>query len=272
MINTKECLVIEMELIVMSILLSNVIHISGSDIRYPAWDTLIGLYNHEPFEVITRCYLYRDNGTVVMWPSGEFYGEVVLKPGSSFAATFIPGNGFANPPQDFYGHGVLEFFRSTPFGLQTTPSTAIYAWSMGSGGNWDSKAPSVEFPVARELVSKTSYMVPYTIPHYENAEHSGADAYVTGLSIQNFENFPVVCNVRYTVNQVYAQSGMSWSGNVTVPGNGGWRGHLHELLPGVMSLNSEGHVLVTCSPGARLFVSGIIATRNYLFTAGIRGE
>jgi hypothetical protein len=251
--------------------LAQVIHLSGTDPQQPVWDTLIGLLNKDTSAVTARLRLYSEaDGSLVIWPdTGLDHEDIILKPSSSFAATFIPGNGFANPAQNFHGHATIECFRQGPFGpIDLTSSTFI--WSMVSGGNWDDKQPSAYVPTRKSLGLLTDWLLAYAIPNFEDANHSGQNAYATGLSIQNFSNFAVDAKITYTVNQAYAEHGQSWSFKKHIPANGGVRLDMFTELQAVgypATLNSEGHIEIS-SPSAQLYPSAIVATKDYVFSAG----
>lgn len=245
------------------IFLSNCLHVSGEELRYPKWDTLIGIFNGNGFDITARLEIFKDNGDPL--PLVEFQVEKE----SSFALTFIPNNGLPNPPQDFFGHAQLSFYEQTAFGPKIIDNDVnIYVWSMMSGLNWDSKAPSVENPCLRFLQNTRFYVLPYAIPNYENPDHLGVDGYITGLSIQNFSPYETEIDIHYIVGQAYGNKGTEFSVKEMIPANGGLRKHLHELLPALLEFNSEGHVIISCMPSAKLLVSSITATRNYLFSAG----
>jgi hypothetical protein len=245
--------------------------------NFPLWDTLVSLLNHEQTEVTATVRIWGEqDGSPVTWPAtGLPHHDLILKPDSSFAMTFIPQNPLPNPPANFRGHMTIDTMMNTPSG----PAPAnVSCWAMASGGNWDSRAPSVEIPVRRILSELNRWVFPYVVPVFEDLNHAGPEAYETGISIQNFSDFPVDVSIKYTVGQTYSSHGQNWAFSDHVPANGGLRFSLMEKLgpagynptdpEGTPQFNTEGHLEITSSPAARLFPHVIIATKNYLFSAG----
>jgi hypothetical protein len=250
----------------------------SNGINHPYWDTLFGLLNKETTPVTARFRLWKDSGEPVVWPdTGLDHSDVVLEPGLGWAASFIPNNGWANPPLDWTGHCLIEPLKSSPFGL--IPADRIYAWAMASGGNWDSKSPSVELPVRKNLQAATEWFLAYAIPHYEDANHPGPDAYETGFAVPNFSPQPVTVTITYVVNQNYASKGQRWSFQRSIPANGGLRFSMIEELRRAgynptnpanrePQPNTEGHIEIISDVAAQLFPHAVIATKNYQFAAG----
>ena len=254
--------------LVLMISLAQVLHLAGGDVQHPQWDTLIGLLNTNNQAVMARITLYdEDSGAKVMWPkfdgSSAASCDIILKPLAAWAATFIPGNGFnrefgsdCGPPLvDFKGHATIE---------STLP---IKTWSMASGGGWDSAGPSINIPIRSELVERSEWAIPYVIPVFEDQNHSGVNAYTTGLSIQNFSNKAVNVTIIYRPNQNYPQWGQSWQFTRRLAPNGGMRTDLQEALRLPMA-TSEGSLEILSDVPAKLYPSAIIATKNYIFAAG----
>jgi hypothetical protein len=246
-------------------------------ITRPLWDWLVGLLNMETFPITARFrFWHEDTGQPVIWPDGLEYGDVTIQPGRTFAASLIPGNGFAHPPLDWQGHGTIETFQPSPFGPGDAPHT--YCWCMASGGNWSGKDPSFDVPVRKTLPSQSSWVIPYVIPHFDDPNHAGPDSYLTGISIQNFSPWPVNVTVKYVIAQTYATSGQNWLVGKTLLGNGGARfdlgtelraaGYEPKLIDGRVDLNSEGHLEIGSDSAAQLFPSFVVTTSDYLFGSG----
>jgi hypothetical protein len=250
----------------------------SNGINRPYWDTLFGLLNKEAVPVTARFRLWKDSGAPVAWPDTGFnHSDVILEPGLSWAASFIPNNGWPNPPLDWAGHCSIETVKSSPFG--PIPADSVYAWAMASGGNWDGKSPSVEVPVRKNLPARAEWFLPYAIPNYEDANHTGPNAYETGLAVPNFSPQPVTVTITYVVNQNYASKGQRWSFQKSIPANGGARFSIIEELraagynpinpaTGVPQPNTEGHIEIVSDVAAQLFPHAVIATKSYQFAAG----
>lgn len=261
--------------------LADVLHLPGASVSFPVWDTLIGLCNKEPQNVNARFKIYREiDGSLVVWPNGQTFFDVTLEPQLAFAATFIPGNGFVNPPQNFAGHATVELTKPTPFG--TISADRVYGWAMISGENWDNSSPSLSSPVIRSVAQlpdstmpRRQWILPYVIPNFTNQDHDGPNAYDTGISVQNNSSVEAELLFTYTINQCYAQKGQAWAFHKTVPANGGVRFRLGPELINMgypTTLNAEGHLDIVSSTPIIADTHAIIATESYQFSAGQQGQ
>lgn len=264
----------------MIITMPNVVHIPGPTVNMPDWDTLFGLHNRDTVDVVARFRFFHENsGLPVMWPSGLPHEDVILKAGLAFAATLIPGNGFVAPPQNFVGRATIECLKQMPFGGPVS-ADLVTGWSMWSGENWDNVSPSIEGYMLRPNNSQTmlhpnvpasKWLFPYVIPNYENADHPGPKAYRTGINVQNISAHPTAVVFRYVINQCYGQMGQAWTWSRSIPAGHGIRFHLDEDLFPLgypSSLNSEGHLEMSTPEPTLLLPTAIIATRDYVFSAG----
>jgi hypothetical protein len=196
---------------------------------------------------------------------------MVIQSKRCWPTTLMPHNCFDAPPSDFSGHGTIELLRQTPFGEGPLADNAqVFAWAMLSGGNWDSKSPSCGAPVCKGLAAKSRWLFPYAIPNFSNLDHAGDDQYDTGVSIQNFSNFPVTITINYVIAQSYGELGQNYSFAKTLPANGGARFSLMQELVKVGYLwtdNSEGYVEMTSDQPAMLYPHLIPTTWNYMWRA-----
>jgi hypothetical protein len=215
----------------------------------------------------------------VPWDDGANYRDVVVKANSSWAATFLPNNGFgANPPRDFQGHGTIECFSGGPFGnIDRTADVLAFVlvaqkWAYGVG-----------VPVKKDVAEAHSRFEPqqnwqgaYVIPRFDDTNGATARQWVTGVSIQNFDAQPVSLTVKYTVGQTYAEHDQKWSVHFTLGAGCGARfdlatGNPGAGIPGLFSagypsdLNSEGHLDITADRQALLYPSMIVASSDYSF-------
>lgn len=242
--------------------------------NHPLWDTMLTLLNQEDVDVIARwTFWHEQTGQPVVWPeTGLAYQDELLYPHRSWAVSFIPMNGWGRPPQDWMGFGTVEFFRQTPFGLVPLPADAeVYGWILIGAGNFDERSPAIEVPCIRQLEPRTEWAIAYAIPHYEDGNHSGPRAYVTGLHFPNFDSVPAELEVRYTVNQRYNERGQSWSFPLRVEPKHAARFDLGERLRAVgypADLNSEGHVEIVAKAPVRLFPNAAVAIASYVWSAG----
>ncbi len=259
------------------IYLANILHLSGPDITHPAWDTMLVLRNIAILDVTARLKIWNeDDGTLVKWNQGtEDYCDVILKAGRTWAASFLPGNGFGdNPPHDFRGHGTIECIQTTPFGHYDATKDVMPFVLLSSRG-WKY---GVQSPTCNEI-GRSVWRFPYAIPFFDDSQGATSAVWGMGISVQNFGDQRVGARLRYTVAQTYAETGKSWEIPFTVGPNCGLRfdllnGNSAQSVPGLLSvgytagLNSEGHVDITSDVPAALYPSMIIANQDYSFTVG----
>ncbi|HYR91501.1 MAG TPA: hypothetical protein VE422_46035 [Terriglobia bacterium] len=240
--------------------------------NHPLWDTMITMLNHEEFPVVARITIWNEQtGAKVVWPeTGLDHRDETLLAKLSWAVSFIPDNGWHNPPHDFVGFALVEFYQKSPFGLMPLDHANVWAWVMLGSGNFDNHSPAIETPNCKDLPTQSSWYFAYAIPRYDDPNHYGSDAYTTGLHIPNFGDTASEVTVRYRVGQRYAEAGQSWSFTKTVEPKHAARFDLFSELLAVgypPNLNSEGHVEITTARPAQLFPNAVIGTKTYLFSA-----
>jgi len=241
--------------------------------NHPLWDSMITLLNTETFPVVARIMIFNEQtGAKVIWPeSGLDHQDETLQPHRSWAVSFIPGNGWANPPHDFTGFAEVELYRSGYFGLTPLDHANVWAWVLVGAGNFDNRSPAIQTPASTYLPKQSKWYFVYAIPRYEDPNHSGADGYMTGLHIPNFDEAAADVTVTYCVNERYAQTGQCWSFEKHIEPKHAAR---FDLLTEVLAvgyppnLNSEGDIEITSARPAQLFPNSVIATKSYLFSAG----
>jgi hypothetical protein len=275
------------------IYVSDVIHLPGADALHPAWDTLIAFRNKASAALTARIRLWNeDAATPVLWPhfadaGSDDHCDVVLQPNSSWAATFIPGNGFAAAegasaaaPQNFKGHGTVECFQITPSGnVDHTRDVLAFVLLANAAWKYGVNSPLRKNYGFSALSARQLWQFAYAIPYFDDTAGATGKLWTTGVSVQNLGTAPANVTLRYTVGQTYAQAGQSYVTKFTVSENGGVRfdllnGNTDQHVPGLAAggypnnLNSEGHVDVSTDAPALLYPSFIIASNDYSFTVG----
>src|SRR5205823_4295739 len=89
----------------------------------PLWDTLLGIYNPNSARITCGISVYAADGLPTRWPDGSQERQVSLEAHHSFATTFIKGNVWPDPVQDFIGYVVIA----------CTQPIAIHAIISGGG-------------------------------------------------------------------------------------------------------------------------------------------
>jgi len=275
------------------IYVADMLHLPGIDALHPAWDTLIGLRNKASAPLTARIRLWNeDDGSSVPWPhfadaNSDDHCDVVIQPNSSWAATFIPGNGFTAPqgasagsPQNFRGHGTIECFQATPFGnVDRTSDVLAFVLLANSGWKYGVNSPVRKTYGFSALDGKQLWQFAYAIPHFDDAAGATGKIWETGVSVQNFGTAPANVTLKYTVGQTYPQAGQSYMTRFTLSANGGVRfdmlkGNPDQHVPGLTAagypdtLNSEGHIDMSTDSPALLYPSLIIASTDFSFTVG----
>ena len=275
------------------IYMADVLHFPGVDVVHPAWDTLIGLRNKAPVPLTARIRLWNeDEGSPVLWPhfadvQSDDHCDVVIQPDSSWAATFIPSNGFtaaegasAGPPQNFRGHGTIECFQHTAFGnVDRTSDVLAFVLLANAGWKYGVNSPIRKTYGFSPLAGKQLWQFAYAIPLFNDEAGATGKIWETGVSVQNFGSAPANITLKYTVGQTYSEAGQSYRTQFTVPANRGVRfdllsGNSSQNVPGLTAagypntLNSEGHVDISTDSPALVYPSLIIASSDYSFTVG----
>src|SRR5262249_48106170 len=93
------------------IYLPRVLHYDSNVPNQPQWDTLIGVANPFSKAQAFKIHCFDTAGTEV--PKSPL--SYTLGPGHSVATTFITGNIFPDPPQNWQGYATIEFLASSPF-------------------------------------------------------------------------------------------------------------------------------------------------------------
>jgi hypothetical protein len=268
------------------IYIGDIIHASGPDPLHPIWDTMLVLRNLSSQKVTARIKVYREaDGSLVRWPGSTpdiaiVSVEVALDPGSCWPVSFIPGNGFENPPQDFAGHATIECLSPGPFAPINQDDSIIAYALIANRWSWGQSVPCVKDGTPMSFGARKAWQFAYAIPHFDDRQGATARLWVTGISVQNLENKAVPLKLRYVVGQTYAEKGQEYSIEFSVPANGGVRfdmltGNADQDVPGLLSagypqdLNSEGFVdLTTANESvARLIPHFFIASNDYSFMA-----
>jgi hypothetical protein len=245
----------------------DVIHKSGVDSLHPEWDTLLAFRNTTSQAVTAHITLHDErSGAGIVCP------DVVLKPGLAWAGTFIPGNGFDAPPQDFQGHATVECLAAGPFGpIDQSPSILAFvliAKGWASGVNVPTKKDSVT--TADPLLNRFAYAIPYV----DDRKGATARLWRTGVSVQNENSRGANCTLTYTIAQTYPEAGQVFSAEFTIPAGHGKRfdmglGDPAKNVPSLGlpdGLNSEGHVDVQSD--VPVLVHLIVASDDYSFMVG----
>jgi hypothetical protein len=239
--------------------------------KFPLYDTLISASNpvddaiNPAGEDVFLTFKFFDHGgKQLRWSDGALEGTYHLKHGQSIATSLISGNVFGPergspcPPQDFVGYGIVE----------VKPAIWIPIWAMLGGGgfypgNWNKF--SAELPIYTEITARKRTLFPYVIPFFEDANHTGADSYRTGMAITNFSSESLDFIVDYSLADFYGERrgyryvlrlgpGEMYTGDIYT-----------ELLKAgyVPRFNSEGHLTVTMAAPAKATVYLLIANRDY---------
>jgi hypothetical protein len=239
--------------------------------KFPFYDTLISAsnpvdeaINPAGEDVVLTFKFFDHRGKQLRWSDGTLEGTYHLKHGQSIATTLISGNVFGPergspcPPQDFVGYGIVE----------VKPAIWIPIWAMLGGGgfypeHWNKF--SAELPIYTEITSRKRTLFPYVIPFFEDANHTGADSYRTGMAITNFGSESLDFIVDYSLADFYGER-RSYRYVLRLGPGEMYTGDIYtELLKAgyVPKFNSEGNLTVTTTAPAKAVVYLLIANRDY---------
>lgn len=247
----------------------------------PLWDWLIGVVNpYTAAQTVGLHFFDGTSGTEVGWSPCTF----TLQPGTSMAASLIPGNGLVGcTPAQFSGYVRVDFPNMTtvgPFGPITTTGVQLpFASAIGGNGpgglNWNYGIASAD-PIGSTQVDhgKMMQMVwPYAIPFYmDPLQHAGQNEYRTSLSITNLDTVPAKLAISYTVDVDYPNAGTTVTANVTIVPGAQYNVVLGQLFPAVMTYNqkppgqaygSEGWINVTSATPVNLMAWELESDRDF---------
>lgn len=239
-------------------LISRALYLNSTVEDEPDFDTLIGICNpfDTPQQFTIRCFDSKGGevGTLAY----------ILQPGRSIATTFIRGNVFLNPPQNWQGYARIEFAD------KALPAMAC----LGGGGptpiNWNFSTPNVPIIGASGLMTARGlyqrWMFPYVIPHFADPiQHFGEHEYRAGLSVTNLGVTPRAVRLKFTVGDVYPEAGQTFETSFNVDPFATFTKQVHELLPQLLEFNSEGWLDITTDAPADLMLYLLCANRDYNF-------
>lgn len=239
--------------------LARCLHFDSQVPNQPQWDTLIGVCNPylDPVGVIVHCFDL----------DGNEVGQLAFNvdPGHSLATTFIKGNVLPNPPQNWNGDAIIEFTGSTPL---ATPPVLPIAACLGGGGpapqNWNGASPSVHLFGSPQVINGPGrrWVFPYCIPFFSDpVQHAGDKEYRAGLFLRNLGTAQADLTLTYTVGDTYGNVGEQLTCQFTIDPGKALSKQIHELLPGVLTMNprddgtyegSEGWIDITSPADAEL--------------------
>ena len=178
------------------------LHFDSTVPGQPQFDTLVGICN--PFSVSQdfRIHCFDTNGTEI--PKSPLI--YTLPPGHSVATTFIKGNIFPDPPQNWQGYATIEFPAPSPFGSpENLPAMSCLGGDGPTPKNWNYATPSVQILGGNNTwMPGKRWIFPYCIPYFQDpVQHAGEHEYRTGLSITNLDTSPAALQLTYTVGDVY---------------------------------------------------------------------
>lgn len=178
-------------------------------LKEPLFDTLLGVYNpSSKFPAVFTVDCYDRQGQLLKWPEGGGMGRWTLQPGHSVATTFIEGNVWQKPLQNWIGY--IEITSDRPIAINCI---------LGGGGlypkHWNIYSATV--PVYSDIQPQSKFMYPYVIPHFSDANHGPVAAqklnlqdfsYSAGLVMTNFSRLQnVFVHGRYVVGDIYPAAG-----------------------------------------------------------------
>jgi hypothetical protein len=187
----------------------------------PAFDTLIGVANDNLVPATFQVFCANQDGSLVKWADGQDHGVWTLQPGHSIANTFIAGNNWPTPPQDWRGY--LEIACDSELAIHCLLGGGGLSpkyWNL-YGAHVPIYASSICNQQTRILQKRSSFIFAYSIPIFADANHGPAAAaklglidfaYRSGLVLTNFDYAAsVMATVTFTVGDCYAAAGSKFS-------------------------------------------------------------
>lgn len=219
------------------ITLPRALHFDSSVPYQPQWDTLFGFCNPyaSPISITIRCY-GRDGNEVVNSPI-----VFTLQAGHSAADTFIKGNNWVNPPQNWDGWATISFSPLNPFeSIQDLPTMVTFGGNGPAPMDWNYATPSLDLlnTSKRNSGPGTRFVFPYAIPYYRDPwMHADNHEYRTGFAITNLGTAQVNLNFKYTVGDYYPNATTQVSTTLSINPRQTIVQYVHEILPAVLTMN-----------------------------------
>ncbi len=233
------------------------------DVPVNQWDTLLGIC--DPYDTAQRFIVrvYDESGNELAKTL-----DYTLEPGASVATTFIKGNVFPDPPQNFFGYAKIQFPDGGPFApAKALPAMAILGGNGAVPKNWNYATPSVPLIGASPMKERgfnSRWVFPYCIPFFDDPnEHHDDHSYRAGISFTNLGINPASLTVAFTRGDFYDfNRRVQFKASVTVAPGQSLARYLHELMPDLLLMNQEGWIDVVADAPTDLLLYLLCGSRD----------